>query len=109
MTNDRDFAEKRLDKAGVYRSAVIYTGAVVAVAAVVFAIFVFAARGSVFAAALVPSVVFLGGVGAFVKTYLEWKADRGWAAWQGAGWFLMLLVLVTLAVPGMAMTVGAVE
>jgi hypothetical protein len=57
----------------------------------------------------VPIFLFVGGVGAFVKTYREWKAERGWAAWQGAGWFLMLLMLVTLAVPGMAMMAHAVK
>lgn len=109
MTNDRDFAEKRLEKAGVFRAAATYVGAIVAVAAVVFVFFLVAARDSEFVAWLVPGVFLAGGIGAFVKTYREWNAERGWAAWQGAGWFLLLLVLVTLAVPGMVMMAGAVE
>ncbi|MGE2732003.1 hypothetical protein [Mycolicibacterium vaccae] len=109
MNNDRDFAEKRLEKAGVFRAAATYLGAVVAVGAVVFVFFLVAARDSEFVAWLVPAVFLLGGIGAFVKTYREWKADRGWAAWQGAGWFLLLMVLVTLAVPGMATLAGSVE
>ena len=56
-----------------------------------------------------PGAVGLGGVGAFVRTYREWKAERGWAAWQAAGWFLMLVMLFTLAVPGSAIMTGAVE
>jgi len=56
----------------------------------------------VFSAALVPGILFAGGVGALLWTYREWKAGAGWAAWQGAGWFLLLLMLITLAVPGSA-------
>lgn len=107
MSNDRDFAEKRFDKPGTARAAVTYTA--VAVAGLAFAFYAFGARDSVYAASLVPLFLFLGGVGAFVRTYREWKAERGWAAWQGAGWFLMLVMLFTLAVPGSAIMTGAVE
>ena len=109
MSNDRDFAEKRVDKPGTARAAVTYTAVVVAVAGLAFAFYAFGARDSVYAASLVPLFLFLGGVGAFVRTYREWKAERGWAAWQGAGWFLMLVMLFTLAVPGSAIMTGAVE
>jgi hypothetical protein len=106
MTNDRDFAEKRLSRPGTFRAAAIYTFAVIAVAGAAFAFFAFGARDSTFAAALVPTFLFLGGVGAFVQTYREWKADRGWVEWQGSGWFLMVLMLVALAVPGSAAMAG---
>ncbi|MDT5166221.1 MAG: hypothetical protein QOC88_3115 [Mycobacterium sp.] len=43
-----------------------------------------------------PTVLFIGGVWAFVRTYRCWREDRKWWAWQGAGWFLLLLMLVTL-------------
>lgn len=109
MTNDRDFAEKRFDRPGSTGAAVAYTAGVVALAALAFAFFAFGARDSVYAASLVPAFLLLGGLGAFLRTYREWKAERGWAAWQGAGWFLMLLMLVTLAVPGSAIMAGAVE
>jgi hypothetical protein len=109
MSNDRDFAEKRFNQPGTYRSAVLYTIAVVVVAAIAFAFFAFGARDSVFSAALVPFFLFAGGVGALVHTYGEWKRGRGWTAWQGAGWFLLLLMLVTLAVPGMAYMAGGVK
>ncbi|CAN3126607.1 hypothetical protein ACNUDN_01825 [Mycobacterium sp. smrl_JER01] len=109
MTNDRDFAEKRLDHPGSHRAAVTYALTVVAVAAVAFAFFAFGARDSVFAAALVPASLFLGGVGALIRAYRGWKASSGWTSWQGAAWFLLLLMLVTLAVPGTAIMAGAVE
>jgi hypothetical protein len=109
MTNDRDYAEKRFSRPGAFRAAATYTLVVVVVAALAFALYAFGARDSVYAASLVPIFLLVGGVGAFVKTYREWKAERGWAAWQGAGWFLMLLMLVTLAVPGMAMMTHAVK
>lgn len=41
-------------------------------------------------------VLFLGGVGAFVRTLQVWRAYGGWWIWQGAGWFLMMLMLVVL-------------
>jgi hypothetical protein len=69
---------------------------------VAFAAYAFTARSSVFVASLVPAILFVGGIGAFVKTYREWKAEGGWPAWQGAGWFLLVLMLVCLAVPGAA-------
>ncbi|MGZ8801164.1 MAG: hypothetical protein ACXWZL_00710 [Mycobacterium sp.] len=103
MTSDRDYVEKRFGQPGTIRAAATYAFVVVAVAGVAFAFYAFAARDSVFSAALVPAFLFIGGVGAFVQTYREWKADRGWVAWQGSGWFLMLLMLVTLGVPGSAM------
>jgi hypothetical protein len=100
VTND---VEKRFDRPGAFRAAATYVGVVVAIAGVIFAIYAFTARGSVIAASLVPAALFVGGVGAFVRTYREWKAEGGWFAWQGAGWFLLTLMLVCLAIPGAAM------
>jgi hypothetical protein len=101
MTYD---VEKRFDRPGAFHAAAVYVGAVVAVAAVVFAIYAFTARDSVIAASLVPAILFVGGVGAFVRTYREWKGQRGtWPAWQGAGWFLLSLMLVCLSIPGATM------
>ena len=109
MTSDRDFVEKRLDKPGSFRVAAIYTLVVVAVAGVALAFYAFGARDSVYAASLVPIFLFLGGVGAFIQTYRVWKAGGGWAGWQGAGWFLMLVMLISLAIPGAAMMADAVK
>ncbi len=99
MTND---VEKRWDRPGAFRSAAIYLGVVVAVAGIVFAVYALTARNSVVVASLVPAILFAGGVGAFVKTYREWKAQGAWVAWQGAGWFLLILMLVCLSIPGAA-------
>jgi len=41
-------------------------------------------------------ILFVGGVGAFARTYRVWRAHGGWWIWQGAGWFLMVLMLVVL-------------
>ncbi|ABM11250.1 MULTISPECIES: hypothetical protein [Mycolicibacterium] len=100
MSNDRDFVEKRFSRPGEYRAAVIYTFVVVVLAAIAFAVYAFGDRSSVFSAALVPVFLFAGGVGALLRTYRQWKGGGGWTAWQGAGWFLLLLMLLTLAVPG---------
>ena len=43
-----------------------------------------------------PVILLIGGVGAFVRTYRVWRSDGTWWGWQGAGWFLMTLMLLTL-------------
>ena len=43
-----------------------------------------------------PVILLAAGCWAFLRTYRIWR-DRGtWWAWQGAGWFLMVLMFVTL-------------
>jgi hypothetical protein len=103
MTHD---VEKRFDRPGTFRAAATYVGVIVAVAAIAFAIYAFTARGSVVAASTVPAILFAGGIGAFVRTYREWKAQGAWPAWQGAGWFLLTFMLVCLSIPGAAMYAG---
>jgi hypothetical protein len=66
-------------------------------------VYAFTARDSVIVASLVPAILLAGGIGAFVKTYRVWKAQGAWPAWQGAGWFLLILMLVCLSIPGAAM------
>jgi hypothetical protein len=47
--------------------------------------------------AIGPAVVlFVGGAWAFVRTYQEWRERAGWWIWQGAGWFLLVLMMVVL-------------
>ena len=41
-------------------------------------------------------ILLLGGLGAFVRTYQVWRARGRWWIWQGAGWFLLVLMLVVL-------------
>jgi hypothetical protein len=102
MTND---VEKRWHDPPMFRAAVTYVVAVIAVAGVAFACYAFIGDHSMIAAALVPAILFFGGVGAFVRTYQVWRARGTWPIWHGAGWFLFTLFLVCLAVPASAMQV----
>lgn len=101
MGSDENDVEKRWRDPEMFRAAVIYVVCVVAVAGLALAFFAF--DRSTLSAVLVPTIVFLGGVGAFVRTYQIWRAEGTWPIWQGAGWFLLALSLVCLAVPGTAM------
>jgi hypothetical protein len=49
-------------------------------------------------------VLFAGALGAFVKTYADWRAFRTWPIWHGAGWFLLTLALAGFALPTMSAT-----
>lgn len=54
-----------------------------------------------------PVILMCAGLWAFVRTYRVWR-DRGtWWGWQGAGWFLMTLMLLTLTM-GAPPILGAV-
>jgi hypothetical protein len=100
VTND---VEKRWDDPPMFRSAVRYTVVVVVIAGLAFAAYALIARESVVAASTVPAILLVGGVAAFVRTYRVWKAGGAWLPWQGAGWFLLVLMLVALPIPGAAM------
>jgi hypothetical protein len=43
-----------------------------------------------------PLILFLGAIGACVRTIQVWRARGRWWIWQGAGWFLLALMLVVL-------------
>jgi hypothetical protein len=43
-----------------------------------------------------PAILLIGGLRAFVRTYQTWRKHETWWAWQGAGWFLMTLMLLVL-------------
>ena len=94
MTND---VEKRWHDPAALRAAITYAVAVVLFAGVAFAVAVI--WHSRIAGILVPGWLFIGGIGAFIKTYLVWRAEGVWPIWQGAGWFLLMLMLVCLGVP----------
>jgi hypothetical protein len=51
-----------------------------------------------------PIILLLGGLRAFVRTYQVWRRHGTWWAWQGAGWFLLTLMLVvlTMSLPTLA-------
>jgi len=44
-----------------------------------------------------PIILFGGTVWSFVCTYRTWRAREDFWAWQGAGWFLLTVMLVALA------------
>jgi hypothetical protein len=43
-----------------------------------------------------PLILLAAGCWAFLRTYRVWRDCGTWWAWQGAGWFLLMLMLVTL-------------
>jgi hypothetical protein len=51
-----------------------------------------------------PLILLAAGCWAFLRTYRIWRDHGTWWAWQGAGWFLLMLMVVTLAmgVPSIA-------
>jgi hypothetical protein len=105
MSNARD-VEKRWHDPAALRQAVKYGVGVIVLAGIAFAVFGLVDRGSVLLAALVPTILFLGGVGALFKAYRVWRAGGTWPIWQGAGWFLLTLMLVCLSIPYAAARFG---
>ncbi len=93
-TND---VEKRWHDPVALRAAVIYVGTVLLIAGAAFA--VTAIWHSLIAGIMVPATLFIGGIGAFVQTYRVWRAEGVWPIWQGAGWVLLMLMLLCLGVP----------
>jgi hypothetical protein len=51
-----------------------------------------------------PAILLIGGLRAVVRTYQTWRKNETWWAWQGAGWFLMTLILLvlTMSMPALA-------
>ncbi|MDO3646286.1 hypothetical protein [Nocardia mangyaensis] len=109
-----DDVDKRGNEQQAFRQAVTYGVSVIAVAAVVGVLTtVWAANRSACAAAdtrlcddvaktavlFGPGVILLaGGLGAFVVTFRRFRAGRNWRAFQGAGWFLFVLMTAYLAI-----------
>jgi NADH:ubiquinone oxidoreductase subunit H len=98
MSDARD-VEKRWHDPAALRQATHYGIGVIAVAGIAFAVFAVVDKGSVVLASTVPAILFLGGIGAFVKAYRVWREGGTWPIWQGAGWFLLTLMLVCLSIP----------
>ncbi|WP_338890144.1 hypothetical protein [Rhodococcus sovatensis] len=114
MSND---VEKRWNDPQEMRRATIYAGSVIIVAAVAATVAVVlgssqadACRDAAFRickdperlliAIAPPTILLLGGIGAFVNTYRVWKAGGVWPIWQGAGWLLFALMLVYFTMSG---------
>jgi hypothetical protein len=51
-----------------------------------------------------PIILLLGGLRAFHRTYQARRRHESTWAWQGAGWFLLtlMLLMVTMSMPGIA-------
>jgi hypothetical protein len=45
-----------------------------------------------------PLILFVGGLWAFWRTSRVWRSDGVWWAWHGAGWFLLTLAIMALAI-----------
>src|SRR5690625_1921743 len=43
-----------------------------------------------------PVILFLAGLRAFARTYRVWRGHGTWWGWHGAGWFLLMVMLLTL-------------
>lgn len=93
-TND---VEKRWHDPAMFRAAATYVGVVIALAAAAFA--ATAAWRSLVAGVLVPGILFVGGIGAFVRAYQVWRGEGVWVIWQAAGWILLALFFMFLGVP----------
>ena len=89
--------EKRWHDPAGLRAAAVYVGSFIALAAGAFTATV--VWHSLLAGILVPAILFVGGIGAFLRTYQVWRAEGVWVIWQGAGWILLLLFLLCLGVP----------
>jgi len=98
MSDARD-VEKRWRDPAALRAAVAYGVGVIVLAAIAFVVFAVVDKGSVVLASTVPAVLFIGGVGALVRAYRAWRVGGTWPVWQGAGWFLLTLMLVCLSIP----------
>jgi FtsH-binding integral membrane protein len=98
MTND---AEKRWHDPRALRAAVIYAVVVLLLAVVAFVVYAVGDQNNLGWAIATPGVLFVGALGAFTKTYRDWRAGRTWPIWQGAGWFLLTLALMAFGVPAM--------
>ena len=101
MTND---VEKRWHDPGALRAAMIYSAVVVAVGVVACAVYATGNQHDVALAFATPVLLFAGALGAFGKTYRDWRAGRTWPIWHGAGWFLLTTTLLSLSIPSFGLT-----
>lgn len=44
-----------------------------------------------------PLILLVAGLWAFLRTYRVWRVEGVWWGWHGAGWFLLTLMVVALA------------
>ena len=91
--------EKRWSDPTAFRRAASYVLAVAAVAIVVLILWGQLAPDNQWFAAAVPGVFLLGGLAALGIGMAVYRAGNTWVYWQGAAWFLLALMLVTLPIP----------
>ena len=96
IVTDND-VEKRWRDPATFRAAARYIGIVVLLAAV--ALGATAVSGSLFAGIMVPGSLFIGGIGALVRTYQVWRGYGAWRIWHAASWVLLGLSMFFLGVP----------
>lgn len=89
--------EKRWSDPPTFRAAVRYAVSVIALAGFAFAATV--AWHSLLAWILVPAILFIGAMGAFVRTYQLWRTGGVWPIWHGTGWALLVVFLLFFNVP----------
>jgi hypothetical protein len=94
-----DDVEKRWRNPAAFRSALGYVAVVTVVAVLVFTLQALVGAAGIWWAAATPAVLFVGALGAFVKTYRVWRAGGTWPIWHGAGWFLLASALATFGLP----------
>lgn len=112
MSND---VEKRWHDPRQFRRATRYTAVVIVIAAVVVVGAVVFGLGQaeqcrddafricrnperLILAAGPPSVLLLGGLGAFFQAFRVWRGGGVWPIWQGAGWILLVLMVAYFSV-----------
>lgn len=96
MTND---VEKRWNDPNAYRHAVGYVVGVAILAGVWLAVYLATDPSSDAWGFGVPAILLVGGLGGFVQTYRVFRRGGGWVIWQGAGWFLFILMLASMGLP----------
>ncbi|MFE4498369.1 hypothetical protein ACFRFQ_00825 [Rhodococcus sp. NPDC056743] len=89
--------EKRWSDPEEFRRAMTFTCVVIAIALATLCSLLLVDRSSGLGTlAFAPAAVFLvGGLIAFAQTYRVWKRGGVWPIWQGAGWGLMVLMLIS--------------
>lgn len=49
------------------------------------------------------AILLLGGLGAFAVAYRVWRRGGTWPIWQGAGWVLLVFMLIYLGMSARAL------
>lgn len=99
LSPGRRDVEKRWSDPGQFRWAAGYAVVVILIALALLAAFAATGGDNRALALAVPAVFGLGGVGALFAGIGAYSRKRPWVPWQGAGWFLLVIMLFALSVP----------